>query len=501
MRKAGFQADELDRDRTIRMNKENFALIAQEQFKKTDILLPEGSLKLKYMERFQDKLKLNQKVLNAMAHYEIEEPTPVQSIVISYITDTNCDMVVQSQASSGKSNCFFFPIIDYIIQAKNAQRQYSTNSTSPYAIIVAPTRELVVQLACDATRLTRDINWEIKIAFSFGGQNPKDANNMIRSGCDILVLTAGRLYDYFGENERNMSRLNTSNLKFVVLDEADRLLKPTRKNGQKEFKESNEIIYDFIVKRLTLKEKRKFRCFLFSATIDFDNFRYYVVLENLIVIKVGGTHPSFNIKQSFVEIKNNNQKQSLLMDIVKNIAQHYQNDHPRVDESEKVGMKTRISKIIIFVNDKRLADRLALSLNEKSYEAFSVSSDRTVAQRLDALEKLKSGELDILVSTDVLSRGINVPKVDYIINYDLPNPSNKNEYIHRIGRCGRLGNLGHVITIFYPNQDWKWCEELIEGCKAAGQEIPSILLETAYWSNDNYDHRQYNGHSQRNSRY
>lgn len=62
----------------------------------------------------------------------------------------------------------------------------------------------------------------------------------------------------------------------------------------------------------------------------------------------------------------------------------------------------------------------------------------------------------------MLSRGINVPKVDYTINYDLPNPSNKNEYIHRLGRCGRLGNFGNVITIFYPNQDWEWCEELIE---------------------------------------
>jgi ATP-dependent RNA helicase RhlB len=137
-----------------------------------------------------------------MAFYKIEEPTPVQSVVIPYITEKNCDLIIQAQTGSGKTHAFLLPIIDYIIKAKSNQREYSANTTSPYAIIVAPTKELALQIACDATRLTQDVKWRVGVTFSIGGYDPKDASKMINAGCDILVVTVGRLFDYFGEHER-----------------------------------------------------------------------------------------------------------------------------------------------------------------------------------------------------------------------------------------------------------------------------------------------------------
>jgi superfamily II DNA/RNA helicase len=204
LRKMGFDPEELSKQNTIRMNKENFQRIAEQQLKNTQIFLPNDIPRLERMKSFKDKLKLSQKIYSAMAHYEIEEPTPIQQIAIPYITDSDCDnMVIQAQTGSGKTHAFILPIIDYVIQAKSNDRHYTANATSPHAIIVAPTKELTVQLACDATRLIPDMNWHVGISFSFGGQDPRDANKMLNAGCDILILTPGRLFDYFGEHDRS----------------------------------------------------------------------------------------------------------------------------------------------------------------------------------------------------------------------------------------------------------------------------------------------------------
>jgi superfamily II DNA/RNA helicase len=154
-------------------------------------------------------------------------------------------------------------------------------------------------------------------------------------------------------------------------------------------------------------------------------------------------------------------------------------------------IKQKIGKTIIFVNHKRRSDRLAHALIAKGFSCMSINSDRSASQRLDALKgkntlfslispilDLMTGAIDILVSTNVLARGLNIPRVDYIINYDLPNEFSGSEYVHRIGRCARLGNLGKSITLFNPSTDSYWSNDLIEGCKAANQHVPALLRDS-----------------------
>jgi len=179
----------------------------------------------------------------------------------------------------------------------------------------------------------------------------------------------------------------------------------------------------------------------------------------------------------------------MLMDIVSSIADHYASKGTK--EVNILGEPyQKIGKTIIFVNHKRVADRLATGLNSMGFNAASMSSDISPRQRHRLMKDFTMGYFDILVSTDVLSRGMNIPRVEYVINFDHPQHFSKQEYVHRVGRCGRVGNYGRSITFFEPRKDYSAASSLIMGCEASGQEVPQFLWDCLNY-NDNYQRDDY----------
>jgi len=267
------------------------------------------------------------------------------------------------------------------------------------------------------------------------------------------------------------------------------VMEPERGNrpNQMELAPMHQIVSDFVINKLTNEDKVEFRAILLSATMN--DHLYNLVVDNWIKIDVGSKHPVPTVIQTFVEIENEHKKLELLMEIIESIAEHYNGKGEKHLDSFENPYR-RMGKCVIFVNHKVISDRLALSLNSEGFSAISINSDRSPHQRHKIMKDMTRGVLDIVVSTDVLSRGMNIPRVEYVINFDHPQYYSSQEYIHRVGRCGRVGNLGRSITFIDPKRDYSAAASLIEGCEATGQPVSPVLLKCLDYNNYS-EHRRY----------
>ena len=378
-----------------------------------------------------------------LANYKT--PTPVQKYSIPIVMGGR-DLMACAQTGSGKTGGFLFPILSqaYIngpsatAPPQGGGMGYRSSKALPTSLILAPTRELVSQIYDEARKFAYR-SW-VRPCVVYGGADIGSQLRSMERGCDLLVATPGRLVDLI---ERG--RISLANIKYLVLDEADRML---------------DMGFEPQIRRIVEQEDmpgvQNRQTLMFSATfprdiqmLARDFLKDYVFLS---VGRVGST--SENITQS-VEYVEDADKRSVLLDIL---------------HTHGAGLT------LIFVETKRMADSLSDFLINQNFPATSIHGDRTQRERERALEMFRNGRCPILVATAVAARGLDIPNVTHVVNYDLP--TDIDDYVHRIGRTGRAGNTGKS-TAFFNRGNRGIVRDLIELLKEAHQEIPQFLENVA----------------------
>ncbi|KAI9620645.1 hypothetical protein KEM48_007994 [Puccinia striiformis f. sp. tritici PST-130] len=374
-------------------------------------------------------------------------PTPVQKYSVPIVANGR-DLMACAQTGSGKTGGFLFPIISAAfskgplptpaMQAQNSRggggygRQ---RKAFPTALILAPTRELVMQIHDEARKFTYR-SW-VRPAVVYGGADMTTQLRQIEAGCDLLSATPGRLVDLI---ERG--RISLSNIRFLVLDEADRML---------------DMGFEPQIRRIVTGEDmpgvHERQTLMFSATfprdiqmLAKDFLKDYIFLS---VGRVGSTSENITQKIEYVEDAD---KRSVLLDVLSSMPS---------------GGLT-----LVFVETKRMADMLENFLIQSNFAATSIHGDRSQRERERALETFRSNRTPVMVATAVAARGLDIPNVTHVVNYDLPNDID--DYVHRIGRTGRAGNTG-VSTAFFNRNNKNIVRELIDLLREANQEIPAWL--------------------------
>ncbi|MCR9290437.1 DEAD/DEAH box helicase [Saprospiraceae bacterium] len=354
--------------------------------------------------RFED-LKIIDPILKAVKDKNYTEPTQIQERAIPLILKRN-DILGSAQTGTGKTAAFAIPIIQLIhqIEGKNQEQKPTLR-----ALIVTPTRELAIQIDDNIKGYGK--NTIIKHTVIFGGVKQHKQVERLKKGVHILVATPGRLLDLI---DQGYIRLDT--IKIFVLDEADRMLDMGFINDIKK-----------LLKLLPVKRQSLF----FSATMP-DNIVKLSnnILKNPKKIEVSVVSSTAETVQQFMYYTNRTTKMNLLLDILKS---------------------KEIEHVLLFCKTKRGADKIAKNLIKSRIKTAAIHGDKAQNQRQKALKDFKEGALRVLVATDIAARGIDIDKLKYVINYDVPNLPET--YVHRIGRSGRAGEEGVAISLCEPEEN------------------------------------------------
>lgn len=376
-----------------------------------------------------------------LAGYKI--PTPVQKYSIPIVMGGR-DLMACAQTGSGKTGGFLFPILSQAFQngpsgSAPSQAGFSRQRKAyPTSLILAPTRELVSQIYEESRKFAYR-SW-VRPCVVYGGADIGSQLRQIERGCDLLVATPGRLVDLI---ERG--RISLANIKYLVLDEADRMLDMGFEPQIRRIVEGEDM--PPTANRQTLMFSATFPRDIQMLARDF--LREYIFLS---VGRVGSTSENITQKIEYVE---DIDKRSVLLDIL---------------HTHGVGLT------LIFVETKRMADSLSDYLINQGFPATSIHGDRTQRERERALEMFRTGRCPILVATAVAARGLDIPNVKHVVNYDLP--TDIDDYVHRIGRTGRAGNTG-ISTAFFNRGNRGVVRDLIDLLKEANQEVPGFLESIA----------------------
>lgn len=312
----------------------------------------------------------------------------------------------------------------------------------PLGLVLAPTRELATQIYEEAKKFA--YRSRMRPAVLYGGNNTGDQMRDLDHGCHLIVATPGRLEDMI-----TRGKVGLDNIRFLVLDEADRMLDM-----------GFEPQIRRIVEKSSMPPTGERQTLMFSATFPKAIQELAsVFLNNYIFLAVGRVgSTSENITQTILWV-NEHDKRSYLLDLLTSIKEGNagaEGDH----------------LTLIFVETKKGADELEDFLYRYDHPVTSIHGDRTQKEREEALRCFRSGMCPILVATAVAARGLDIPNVKHVINFDLP--SDVEEYVHRIGRTGRMGNLG-VATSFFNDKNRSICTDLVELLVETKQELPSFL--------------------------
>lgn len=342
------------------------------------------------------KLGLSAPLMAAIEASGYTSPTPIQEQTIKLLLEGR-DMVGQAQTGSGKTGAFALPLLQRI----------SLELKQPQVLVLVPTRELAIQVAAAFEKYAAKMN-QLRVVAIYGGAAYQPQFAQLKRGVHVVVGTPGRVMDHM-----NRGSLNLGNLKCLVLDEADEMLRMG-------FAESVEWVLT------QLPEERQIA--LFSATMPEPIRRIAQQhLKNPAEVTIRQkTATADTIRQRFVVV-GQYQKEAAL---------------GRVLEAEP------IDGVIIFVKLKSTTEPLCEYLSSRGYRAAALNGDIAQAQRERIIEHFKAGKLDIVVATDVAARGLDVQRISHVINYDLPGDSEA--YVHRIGRTGRAGRSGEAILFIHP---------------------------------------------------
>ncbi len=378
------------------------------------------------MTKFSD-LNLNAKVLKAIDEAGYESPTPIQAGAIPPALEGR-DVLGIAQTGTGKTASFTLPMITMLARGRARARM-------PRSLVLCPTRELAAQVAENFDTYSKHL--KLTKALLIGGVSFKEQDALIDRGVDVLIATPGRLLDHF---ERG--KLLLTGVQIMVVDEADRML-------DMGFIPDIERIFSLTpFTRQTL---------FFSATMAPEIERitntFLSAPERVEVARQATT--SENIEQGVVMFKGSrrdreaSEKRKLLRKIIDG-------------EGEKC------TNAIIFCNRKMDVDIVAKSLKKYGYNASPIHGDLDQSQRMKTLDEFREGSLRFLVASDVAARGLDVPSVSHVFNFDVP--SHAEDYVHRIGRTGRAGRDGKAVMICVPRDEKNFdaIEALVQ------KEIPRI---------------------------
>ncbi|HAS61164.1 MAG TPA: RNA helicase [Vibrio sp.] len=348
------------------------------------------------------ELALIQPLQARLIELEYQQPTPIQAQVIPCVL-AGRDLIAGANTGSGKTAAFALPMLQTIFAQKSVDNAKGTKGNYVSGLILVPTRELAKQVADSIKSYAVYFNGALKTVAVFGGVSANTQMLALRGGTDILVATPGRLLDLISSNAIKLDRVKT-----LVLDEADRMLSL----GFTE--ELSELLSQLPQQKQTL---------LFSATFP----------EQVQVLTQ--------------ELLNDPVEVQLQSDDASTVVQRVFN----VNKGEKTAVLAHLIKkhqwrqALVFVNAKNSCEHLADKLYKRGIEADVFHGDKGQGYRTRILNAFKSGEIEVLIATDIAARGLDIEKLPVVINFDLPrSPS---DYMHRIGRSGRAGEVGLALSL------------------------------------------------------
>jgi len=344
-------------------------------------------------------LGLDPRVLRAVQDAGYTEPTPIQSAAIPPVL-AGQDIIGIAQTGTGKTAAFTLPILTRLAAQPSPRRAVR-------ALVIAPTRELVVQTEENVRDYGKHLS--LRVAKVFGGVGERPQIDALQQGVDIVVATPGRLLDLMGQRYGDFSALQ-----FLVLDEADRMLDmgflPSIRN----------IIHSLPKQRQTL---------MFSATLSKE-------IEAL-------TH-QFQRSPKIVQIGRRATPAETVTQLVYEVPQQLKGNllaHLLRDQN--------LNMVLVFSRTKHGADKVARKLEQQGITVATLHANRSQNQRLRALKDFKTGSVRVLVATDIAARGIDVERISHVVNYDFP--MHPEDYVHRIGRTGRAHAIGEAISFATPD--------------------------------------------------
>lgn len=399
---------------------------------------------IKPVDQFSDLIS-SELLLTNVAKAGYKKMTPIQRYTIPALAQGH-DLVGCAQTGSGKTAAFLLPVLQTILNETDLASQYGEDTQRPHCIIMAPTRELAKQTFIEGLKLSKDSM--VKCQCIYGGVQTGYLRAQISKGTHVLVATPGRLKDFL---ERNW--ISLENLKYIILDEGDRLI-------------DDGFVVDMraLFTHSTMPPKDKRQTMFFSATFkqDAQRIAQEFMKPDYLFITVGMVGAANeDVKQEFLRLERPEKKRQLKTMLL--------NLNPD-------------DRVIVFTQTKATADVISGFLSGSGISCTSIHGDRHQSQREQALTEFKRGTKKVLVASPVGERGLDLPKVSIVINYDMPNELD--EYIHRIGRTGRIGNTGRAISFFDPDRDTKLINELTRALKQAQQPIPDFFGNSSHQDED-----------------
>lgn len=347
-----------------------------------------------------DALELHDELRAGISKAGFEFCTPIQANTLPIALKGN-DVAGQAQTGTGKTAAFLIAAYQKLL---NAPANSDDEVRQPRVFILAPTRELAVQIANDAETLGSGTG--LKIGLAYGGTDYEKQRRTLEGGVDLLIGTPGRIIDYFKQGVFKLNRVEVA-----ILDEADRMF---------DLGFIKDIRY--LLRRLPDPAKRL--NMLFSATLSHRVLELaYEHMNEPELIQVEPEKVTADRVRQAIFFPSNKEKMPLLIGLIREMGQ---------------------GRIMVFVNTKREAERIQDFCQANDIDAMAISGDVPQKKRQNMLKRFQSGELAVLIGTDVASRGLHIPDVQYVINYDLPQDSE--DYVHRIGRTARAGATGDAIS-------------------------------------------------------
>ncbi|EJC7035164.1 DEAD/DEAH box helicase [Vibrio parahaemolyticus] len=347
--------------------------------------------------QFSD-LSLNDSILSALDGMGFVSPTPIQTAAIPHLLE-GADALGKAQTGTGKTAAFSLPLLNKL----------DLDQRKPQAIVLAPTRELAIQVAAEMKNLGKNIKG-LKVLEIYGGASIVDQMRALKNGAHVVVGTPGRVQDLINRERLHLDEVNT-----FVLDEADEML--------------NMGFVDDVTAIMEHAPESAQRV-LFSATMPpmLKNIVERFLRDPVTVDVAGKNHTVDKVQQQFWVVKGVEKDEAM----------------SRLLETEETDAS------IVFVRTRQDTERLADWLSARGFKAAALHGDIPQSLRERTVDHIKQGVIDILVATDVVARGLDVPRITHVFNYDIP--FDVESYIHRIGRTGRAGRKGKAILLVRTNQ-------------------------------------------------
>ncbi len=353
-----------------------------------------------------DTFGLSPEILRAVGEEGYDIPTPIQEQAIPLVA-AGRDVMGRAQTGTGKTAAFALPMLERL--RAHANTSFSPARHPVRALILAPTRELAVQVYDSFRTYGRHV--PLRYSVVYGGVPIEPQTRELLAGVEILVATPGRLLDHVGQRTVNLSQVE-----ILVLDEADRML-------DMGFLPDIRRIVDLLINRR--------QTLLFSATFS-GEIRGLAnsLLKDPVSVDIEPQTTSADTVKQTVYLVDADRKLDLLAEVVR---------------------KRNLHQVLVFTRTKLMAGRLASQLDRAGVEAISIHGDRSQPERERALADFKSGEVRVLVATDVAARGLDIDALPIVVNYELPHTAH--DYVHRIGRTGRAGAAGEAISLVAPEEE------------------------------------------------